>query len=195
MQQRGFPGFEAAPPRDSHQLFFALWPDDDVRARLAGTADTLRQAHATRGRWIKPHRYHLTVQYLGAWAEPPPAVLEHASRAAQRVAAPAFELALDVAGSFANRSIPWWLGCTRAPAALARLAHALDASLREVAAADAKPLVPHVTIVRDAERELPPTPIAPVRWPVREFVLIDSRLGARSEYALLGRWPLRGEHG
>ncbi len=32
--------------------------------------------------------------------------------------------------------------------------------------------------------------IAPVTWPVREFVLIHSQLGARNAYDLLGRWPL-----
>jgi 2'-5' RNA ligase len=53
-----------------------------------------------------------------------------------------------------------------------------------------KGLVAHVTVLRDAGTTLPATPIAPVRWPVRDFVLVHSVLGRESAYHLLGRWPL-----
>ena len=64
----------------SHNLFFALWPDDDVRARIASAARQLKKAHAPRGRWIEPHRYHLTLRYLGAHATVPDALLAAAQR-------------------------------------------------------------------------------------------------------------------
>ncbi len=49
---------------------------------------------------------------------------------------------------------------------------------------------PHVTMLRD-RRATPTEFITPVRWWVREFVLIDSLYG-ESRHEILGRWPLIG---
>jgi len=40
---------------------------------------------------------------------------------------------------------------------------------------------------------LPPTPVQPLSWAVREFVLVDSVSGAHPAYRVLGHWPLRDE--
>ena len=48
------------------------------------------------------------------------------------------------------------------------------------------------TVLRDARRPLPPTPVEPpLCWPVDSFVLIHSELGARNAYTEMGRWTLR----
>jgi 2'-5' RNA ligase len=47
---------------------------------------------------------------------------------------------------------------------------------------------PHLTVMRDVHARLPPTAIAPLRWPVREFVLVDSQ--PPRPYKIVGRWPL-----
>jgi 2'-5' RNA ligase len=49
---------------------------------------------------------------------------------------------------------------------------------------------PHLTVLREVRKPLPPTPFEPVLWPVREFVLVDSVSGTHPAYRLLGRWPL-----
>ena len=49
---------------------------------------------------------------------------------------------------------------------------------------------PHVTLLRD-ESFVPTHPVRPVRWRVRELVLIDSWQGL-TRYDVLGRWPLTG---
>ena len=187
----GFDG-PGAGTDEVHRLFFALWPDEGVRDGIEAAADALRRTHAPRGRWIGRHRYHLTLQFLGDAAMMREDVANAAMRAAESARAHAFNLVLDVAGSFRNRSIPWWLGCERTPPGLQQLFDTLGAALLRngVRIESGKGLVPHVTVLRDAETGLPPALIAPVRWPVREFVLVHSVLGRKSAYHLLGHWPL-----
>jgi 2'-5' RNA ligase len=178
----------------SHNLFFALCPDDDVRERIASAAQRLNQAHAPRGRWIKPHRYHLTLRFLGEHPALPDSLIAACRAAGDAVRTAPFSFALDAAGSFENHRIPWWLGCSAMPAALdvlwSALAQGLDAN--GIANDEPTPRVPHVTILRDADRRLGPARIDPIAWPVGEFVLVDSAIGAAPAYTMLQRWPLRG---
>jgi RNA 2',3'-cyclic 3'-phosphodiesterase len=178
----------------SHNLFFALWPDNDVRERIASAAERLKATHSPRGRWIKPHRYHLTLRYLGAHATLPEPLLAAAYDAGDSVRAAAFDFALDTAGSFRNRDIPWWLGCHEMPAGLHVLWDALaDAlSMNGFGSEEHAKRVAHVTILRDAARRLADESIAPVGWPVRDFVLVDSVIGGASSYTILRRWRLAG---
>jgi len=192
MQQMSFPGLGPAVHREVHNFFFALWPGDSTRAEIAAAADRLKREQAPSGRWINPHRYHLTVHYLGAYASLPPDLVARARQAGARVRASTFDLVLDAAGSFPNRDIPWWLGCNRVPDAMSDLGGDLADALRAsgLAAPSRVRLVPHVTILRNADRALPTTPVAPIVWPVDELVLIDSLLGAKSAYTVIGRWKL-----
>jgi 2'-5' RNA ligase len=192
MRQRSLPGIERAAAGGTRNLFFALQPDEDARAAIAAEAERLARAHAPRGRRIKPHRYHLTLQFLGTHARLPDALVGAALAAGDRVRVPAFEFALDRAGSFANRSIPWWLGCSHIAEGLAALHASIATELRAEGCRirHGEDFAAHVTILRGADRALPPTPIAPIEWPVHEFVLIDSRLGAEARHEILRCWPL-----
>lgn len=186
--------FGAAPRGTIERLFFALWPDEAIRGRLRDTAQALELAHQPRGRWTSPQRYHLTLQFLGDFEQLPPALVEDAGGAAAALQSPAFDLVLDRAGSFRNRSIPWWLGCRAMPDGMRQLWDGLGLQLAKagVRVASQPKLVPHVTVLRDAGRVLPETPIDPVDWPVQSFALIHSRLGGHSGYEVLGEWALRG---
>lgn len=186
------PETERARPGVFHHLFFALWPDEDVRARIDAAAQQLKNEHAPRGRWIKPHRYHLTLRYLGEHARVPEALVAAALAAGDEVRARSFEIALDIGGSFANRRIPWWVGCSTIAEGLATLWEAVDARLAAHGHArhDEVDPVAHVTILRDADRCLPATPITPIAWAVDAFVLIDSVSGPQAHYDILRRWPL-----
>lgn len=191
----GIPGMdEAAAEHGLQRLFFALWPDAATRARIAQAVEALRAQHAHAGRWIRPERYHLTLQFLGDFSPLPPRLADEAGAAAQCVRAAPFTLALDHAGSFRNRSIPWWLGCSDPPHALRALWEELGAALRaaHVRYDTRLGFAPHLTVLRDARSPLDETPIAPLAWPVREFVLIESRLGGTNPgYSVLRRFPLR----
>lgn len=175
-----------------NRLFFALWPTDAVRSACADAARGLRMRMQPTGYLSKPDRYHITLLFLG---DTVPAAKEAAARqAASLVRSPPFTLRLDHAGSFRNRQIPWWLGARELPAELERLYERLrDAMLRADVTPDRMKFVPHLTVVRDAGKPLPATPITPIEWKVEEFVLVRSRLDRNPvEYELIGRWPLTG---
>jgi 2'-5' RNA ligase len=174
-----------------HNLFFALQPSDEIRAEIEATAQRLKSEHPASGRWVKSHRYHLTLRYLGAHGMLPEALVAAASDCGDRVRVPAFAFALDIAGSFANRSIPWWIGCGGMPPALDALWDAISTGLDVPGLpASSEERAPHVTILRDADRLLPATPIEPIAWPVEEFVLVDSLLGPQASHTVLRRWRL-----
>jgi 2'-5' RNA ligase len=70
----------------------------------------------------------------------------------------------------------------------------LAAAIRQHLAArrigfDAKPFVPHVTVLRDLAAPLEPRPVAPIRWPVERVELLASRFD-RPSYQTLAAWDL-----
>jgi RNA 2',3'-cyclic 3'-phosphodiesterase len=194
MRQMTLAGIESPGRRELHNLFFALWPGEEVRAGIAAEARQLKHDHAPQGRWFDPRRYHVTMRYLGAHAALPPHLVSVALAAGDAVRVPPFDLTLDIAGSFANKSVPWWLGCKADSAGVGALSNAIADAFRAQGAhvAGSTRIVPHVTVLRDADRALPATPIAPIQWPVDAFVLIDSLLGPQSGYTVLRTWKLRG---
>jgi 2'-5' RNA ligase len=187
--QNELPGFE--PAHAVHNLFFALSPAPATRAAIAAAADALRAADAPAGRWLKPPRYHLTLQFLGEYAHVPADLVARAIEAAGQVTLAPFSFALDVVGSFGARRMPLWLGCSEVPPELLRLHEALGKALARHACRThgATRLVPHVTILRDAERALHRRLPLPIAWHVDEFVLIDSQ--PPEPYRVVGRWPLQ----
>jgi 2'-5' RNA ligase len=189
-EQAGLPGL-AVPGGPSHRLFFALWPDAGVRDAIGAAADGL-PLHPGAERRLRQDRYHLTLQFLGDFPdEGRDAVVAAAAAAAARVESPAFDLMLDQAGGFANARV-WWLAPSSPPEGLRALWDAIAAALaRNGLKAKASPgFSPHLTIVRDVAARLPATPIAPIRWRVDRFVLIDSQ--PPKPYRIVGEWPLRG---
>ena len=184
--------FGAPPAHEavSHNVFFGLVPDPETCASMTRTVERLKAAHHGPARWIRPERYHMTLHFLGAFSELPKERIAAACRAAQNVRASAFEFRLDRAGHFPKGI--GWLGCEQADASLQALWSQLHQALahERVATQGHARFVPHVTVQRDAREPLPAQAITPIAWPVREFVLIDSVLGPRSEYRPLGRWAL-----
>ncbi len=173
-----------------NRLFFALWPNDAVRAASADAARQLRVRMQPGGYQSKPERYHLTLLFLGDHVT---ADREAAARqTASRVRSPPFSLRLDHAGSFRNPKIPWWLGSREPPAALQRLHDRLrDAMLQARVPVERMKFSPHLTIHRDAGAALPPTLIQAIDWQVQDFVLVRSRIDQSPvQYDILGRWPL-----
>lgn len=170
------------------RLYYALWPDEPQRAALRAIAEHLHAGQG--GRLLRAARYHLTLRYLGE-SEADDAALDAAARAV-RVAP--FTLHIDRAGSFAKRRIPWWLGPAQLPAELQALWTQLGEGLaaQELKPADEAVYIPHLTILREAPAPLPTRAIPVVQWPVRDFVLVESRLAHPASYDVLARWPLTG---
>ena len=177
----------------THRLFFALWPDAALRKRIATTVAGLERDNPG-GRRLNPDRYHLTLQFLGDFQPLRQSVLDAAIVAAGSIRLPPFDLVLDLAGSFPKAGV-CWLGASTAPETLQQLWNELGRALTgaRVQVRSAPTFSPHLTVLRDVRKPLPPTPIQPLPWPVREFVLVDSVSGAHPAYRVLGRWPLQGD--
>ncbi|MGH8453216.1 MAG: RNA 2',3'-cyclic phosphodiesterase [Nevskiales bacterium] len=173
------------------RLFFALWPDDTMRARVAELADALFKRRGLSGHPSRQRLYHLTLNFLG---DAVPAPIEaSAHKIAARIEAPPFILRLDKAGSFNNPQIPIWLGPSAPSAELKHLDQILRRTLKGLPVGPTPGFKPHITIMRDANRRLRDEMVEPVEWSVGEFVLIHSfRDKGQFQYQVLERYPLRG---
>jgi 2'-5' RNA ligase len=177
---------ETAPPEpDSLRLFFALWPDDATRDALYRTGKWLHKHWG--GRLMRADTLHITLAFLGST---PTAQLDTLIACADTVETDAFEMNLDQAGYWRHNRIGW-LGATETPPQHIELVAALNTALQAAGfPVDARPHVPHVTLLRKSVGgEVPPC--EPVRWPVSDFVLVASRTEAEgAHYEVIRRWPL-----
>jgi 2'-5' RNA ligase len=171
----------------THRLFFAVTPPPPERQRLAKAAERLAAAQRAPGKPTPTAHLHLTLAFLGEFADDEP--VARARAAADRVVAAPFPLRIDQAGSFGPN---WFLSnATPAPELLALQAR-LVAELAQCGfTLESRPFVPHITFQRKAEHALPPSRIAPIRWLVEEFALFDSLPNER-RYLRLAQWALRG---
>jgi RNA 2',3'-cyclic 3'-phosphodiesterase len=188
------------------RLFFALWPEPGLQSAVAAAGAQAAAAAGIHGRTVPPERLHLTLLFLG---DLDAAGEQRARAVASAVVAPAFDLVLDQAGSF-YRSRVLWVGTRHAPPALTALWLALRDGLADPAGRHNRgALAPHVTCLRDIDRPLRVTPIAPLAWPVRGFALVHSQLkkgtdtfsaGDNTEkgdrhlfpgYHVVSHWPLQ----
>jgi len=151
------------------RLFFALWPDDSVRSALAALA---RDAQAEcGGRAIARENLHLTLFFVGPFDRARIAALE---RAAGSLRTTTFELVLDRLGYWPHNRIVW-TGATQCPAVLAALATDLRAALaHEGIAGETRPYVPHLTLVRNAERKPAARRLPACHWAASELALVES---------------------
>lgn len=166
------------------RVFFAVWPDEAAAKALHATAREA-QRHC-RGRLMRRETLHLTLAFLGDIAEER---LAEAKRAAEGIVAEPFEMILDTLGYWRHNRILWAGGVSPR---LSFIAGALGEGLRAAGfRLEARPFVAHMTLLRGARCEAPPALAAPVTWPVREFLLVESKLSAEgARYEPLGRWPL-----
>jgi 2'-5' RNA ligase len=173
------PGTEPGDAR----LFFALWPGEEVRDRLAGWSRALRERCG--GRATQAQDLHLTLAFLGSVA--PDRVGEAERAAAEAVVRPA-TLVLDRAGFWKHNRIVW-AGASSAPAALEDLVRTLrEALTRAGVAFDSKGFVSHVTLLRDARAPAALPLLEPIPWDLDGFVLASSAPRAGARYRILRAW-------
>jgi len=166
------------------RLFFALWPDDATRAALAGASLAIQRVAG--GRATRAESIHLTLAFLG---DCDAGRLDELKAAAARVPMRPFELVLDEAG-FWNHNRIAWAGAKAVPPELDTLVAGLRTVLAEAQFAfDAKPFVPHLTLVRKARPGCAMPMLEPIRWPVTGFALVRSVMRAEgSDYRVAARW-------
>ncbi len=171
----------------AQRLFFALWPDEGVRQRLAEIAAAVGASNS--GRLIPADNLHITLVFLGT--------LDNMRRqCAEQVAASIrgerFTLVLDQIGYWSRPRI-LWAGASRIPDALLGLAGELQAGLTSCGITpEDRPYQAHVTLMRKVNKHpallVAPDPIA---WDVERFWLVESVSGNNGVlYRPLVSWPL-----
>jgi 2'-5' RNA ligase len=166
------------------RLFFALWPDDATRARLADWTQAIHRASG--GRAMRPENVHLTLAFLGSTDA---ALLPSIVAAASRVAPRRFTLRIDEPGYWRHNQIAW-AGVREVPPELAALVGDLRAALLGASVPfDVKPFVAHTTLVRKARPGFKLPELGSIDWPVRDFVLVRSVTASDgSAYEVVRRW-------
>ena len=166
------------------RLFFALWPDDAVRAELAGWS---RELHvACGGRPTPSENLHLTVAFLGKVDD---ACVAEVERTASEVSPKAVSLVLDQPGYWKQNRIAW-AGASVVPPELEALVSELRGALAKSRIGfDAKPFVSHVTLLRDAREPRAIPELAPIEWRLEGFALVQSvSLPQGSRYEIRKSW-------
>ncbi len=151
----------------SRRLFFACWPDANLRAEIVKRR---RLIEGLSPRRVPDHNLHLTLLFLG---NQPAACVPSLLAAMDQVTTTAFELTLDRFGWFPGARVAWLGG--HAPAAAQALVSRLSALCEQLGLqVDRRPFRPHVTLFRkvSGRPELPDPEM--LVWPVREFALIES---------------------
>ncbi len=173
-------------------MFFAVDPPDAARTHLRQALAPVRDLPGAP-RWTDPRRWHLTLLFLGAV---PREVLPALCTGAAPVvaAAPPMRLRLAGAGRFGSVRRPQvaWAGVdgdvaplTALAGGLARLAGELRLPVEE------RPFRPHLTLGRWPPRRPADGTLTDrlagyrgPAWPVREVLLLESRLGVAPSYEL-----------
>jgi 2'-5' RNA ligase len=165
----------------TRRVFFALWPDDGVRAAL--THATHKAVRACGGRPIPAHNLHATLVFLGSIAESRiPQLVTAAAQAASNVRAQhgaTAELVFDRIECWEKSSV-----LVAATSQVSGAGHALAGALvdslhqetsRVGFAADLKPFRAHITLARKLGRPARSLSMHPVSWQVTGFALVESR--------------------
>lgn len=163
------------------RIFFALWPDDAVRARLEAVSLGL----LADGRPVPARHLHLTLAFPGQ--VPVEAVEGLRARAAQ-VVFPRLRLRLDRIACFKLARVAW-IGPSEPVEGLTLLADQLaDICRTSGLPLDERPFQPHVSLRRFVTR-VDPQPPEPIEWLADEMVMIESgRDGRPGAYRIIDRW-------
>jgi 2'-5' RNA ligase len=180
---------ERRPPGE---VFFAINPDGDGADAAVGIARSLSVEQRLTGKPLTPDRLHVTLLAIGRYPELQQEVVEAACDVVAGLAVRPFEVMF-------NRAMSYPTGRSTRPLALVggdgtieveMFQRTLFAEMKRIGLPVGRPPKPHMTLLYD-RRAVTEQPVTPVRWPVREFVLIHS-LSGQSRHVPLARWPLRG---
>ena len=177
--------------RRFHNIFFALYPDDETAERAVALTHRFRRRYSLSGRPMARERLHITLNPVGGAYELPTRLIDQAMEAAAKVRMPPFVVGLDRAVSWNSQGPrPLVVVGDEGDIGARMLYDRLHVALRQTCLVKPgkRSITPHMTLMRDPV-ETPETFIAPMRFAVREFRLIDSPYG-ESRHNVLGRWPL-----
>lgn len=186
-------------PETTRRLFFALWPDEPLRAALVHA--TRKAVRHSGGRPVAEHNLHATLLFLGSVAES--RVSEVVALGAQAAAETLVASAASSPAAFVFDRIELFqkahvlVATTSASSGSGHVvANALVGSLqRETSRAgfapDLKPFRPHVTLARKVAFLKTVLRMEPVEWRFTAFALVESRTDPEGPvYTVLQSYPL-----
>jgi RNA 2',3'-cyclic 3'-phosphodiesterase len=168
-------------------LFFSIFPDHAAAVRIANTAEHFRRAYGLKGAPLLTERFHVTVQGLGNYDGLPGSVVAKAIEAGAAVTSMPFEVAFDRATSFAGSDALVLCGGDGVDG-IVMFHHALGIAMRKSGLSAGSQFTPHITLSYDCRR-IEEQFIEPIRWTVRDFVLVHSLRG-KTMHIPLERWHL-----
>ncbi len=166
-----------------HRVFFALWPDQRLRATLAALARSL----PADGRPVPAAHLHLTLAFPGTVSA---AKVAEMSARADRLRLPKIRLMLGRLGWFPRPRVAW-IGPSRTVPELESLAAELK-GLCEASGVrmEDRAYRPHVTLRRFVTR-FESFDVEPMEWRPGEMVLIESgQAGHPGPYQVLRSWSV-----
>ena len=178
------PGF-AVQQLDS--LFFSIFPDQAAAVRIANTAEHFRRAYGLKGAPLLTERFHVTVQGLGNYDGLPRSIVAKAIEAGAAVTSMPFEVEFDRVTSFVGSDALVLRGGGDVDG-IVMFHHALGVAMRKSGISAGSQFTPHITLLYDGRR-VEEQFIEPIRWTVRDFVLVHSLRG-RTMHIPLERWHL-----
>jgi RNA 2',3'-cyclic 3'-phosphodiesterase len=173
-----------------HTIFFMVPSPPEVTARILRLGDRLSAEGELRGRRTPAHRFHVSLNSLGAYAAAPRALIDRACGAVSAIRFPSFVLAFDRVMSFGGGALVLTGddGMIGADMLHDRI-HAVLAAAGLIAPR-LRPFIPHLTLSwEDGPRS--GRFIDPIAWRVSELRLVDGVQG-EGRHDILGRWSLAG---
>ena len=192
-EQFSLAGFQSSlEPTES--LFIAAIPDNAAALKIQETTPLLCKEHGLKGTPIAMERLHVTLHFIGVFADLPQGIVARTREAAASVKRTPFDVVFDRVKSFSGGKgkRPIVLRSSSGLEALVAFQRALSGAMARAALDRFKQpkFMPHLTLLYDSRR-VAEQAIEPIGWTVNEFVLVRSRLGL-SRHETLARWPLSG---
>ena len=174
------------PIQSTERLFFALWPDDDVRQAINQQSQPIIQN--VNGKTTPLENWHITLAFLGDVDMPTKQCMQ---QVAGTVQGGHFSLSLDKLGYWPKPRI-LWLGASQTPDNLRDLVTNLNTNLSGCGyRPDTRPFQINLTLMRKANRIETLPSITPICWSVNDFCLVHSIFDSSgSRYEVVARWAL-----
>jgi RNA 2',3'-cyclic 3'-phosphodiesterase len=175
-------------------LFFAVIPPSAIAAHIAERAEKWQRRHRVRARLRPPGLLHVSMNMVGIYSGPSNAVVRAAMEAGSRVEIAPFDVTFDLAMGFKNKVRSPFVLCAQDDlSGLSDLRSAIGATMRNVGFPDSNraSFKPHVTMMYTDDMMSAASVDEPIRWTVRDFVLVRS-LHGRGRHVHCQRWPLHG---
>ena len=165
------------------RLFAAIEMSDDMTDALLSVQEGMRRAKV-RGNFTKRENFHITLAFIGEYKD-----AERVMAALDTVAQDPFDISLEGVGSFGSL---WWAGLSSTEA-LRALSRRVRRALAEADIPfDRKKFSPHITLIRQPDREeIPPVAVPPASMRVASFSLFRSDRGKSGVvYTEIASWNL-----